>query len=114
MGVRIAMDDFGTGYSSLSYLQKFPLDKIKIDRSFVATLCDDNSGIVRAIIGLGPSLGMQICAEGVETVEQAASSPGGLRLAQGFLFGHAVEPTLIDELVVGTDRFRGRRLRVVG
>ena len=97
------MDDFGTGYSSLSYLQKFPLDKIKIDRSFVATLCEDNSAIVRAIIGLGQNLGMQTCAEGVETTEQARLlRREGCEQAQGFMFGHAVEPALIDELLVGT------------
>ena len=114
IGVRIAIDDFGTGYSSLGYLQKFPLHKIKIDRLFVATLCQDNSAIVRAIIGLGRNLGMQTCAEGVETTEQAVLRREGCEQAQGFMFGYAVEPALIDELVVGTDQFRGRRLRVVG
>ncbi|MGX7705994.1 putative bifunctional diguanylate cyclase/phosphodiesterase [Methylobacterium sp. Gmos1] len=78
LGVRVSMDDFGTGYSSLSYLRAFPFDKIKIDRSFVADLHagkdpgakDDGEAIIRAIAGLGRSLGMTTVAEGVETPEQ--------------------------------------------
>ncbi|WP_279482324.1 bifunctional diguanylate cyclase/phosphodiesterase [Aureimonas sp. SK2] len=72
IGVKISMDDFGTGYSSLSYLQKFPFNKIKIDRSFVANANADNEAILRAVAGLGASLGMAITAEGVETAEQLA------------------------------------------
>ena len=74
LGVRISMDDFGTGYSSLSYLQKFPFHKIKIDRSFVQGAEDggDSEAILKAIAGLGASLGMAITAEGVETSEQLA------------------------------------------
>jgi diguanylate cyclase (GGDEF)-like protein len=72
LGVKISMDDFGTGYSSLSYLQKFPFHKIKIDRSFVqgAERGGDSEAILKAIAGLGSSLGMSITAEGVETQEQ--------------------------------------------
>ena len=89
MGIRIAMDDFGTGYSSLGYLHRFPFDKIKIDQSFVRGITDqeDSRLIVRAIIGLGRSLGMAVNAEGVETPEQLAALRGeGCGEIQGYLF----------------------------
>jgi diguanylate cyclase (GGDEF)-like protein/PAS domain S-box-containing protein len=72
LGVRIAMDDFGTGYSSLSYLQSFPFDKIKIDRSFTSMIQENpqSAAIIRAIVGLGHGLSMNIVAEGVETADQ--------------------------------------------
>jgi diguanylate cyclase (GGDEF)-like protein/PAS domain S-box-containing protein len=72
LGVKIAMDDFGTGYSSLSYLQSFPFDKIKIDQSFVSMIKKDeqSAAIIRAIVGLGRGLAMNVAAEGVETTAQ--------------------------------------------
>jgi diguanylate cyclase (GGDEF)-like protein len=90
LGVRISLDDFGTGYSSLSYLRSFPFDKIKIDRSFVRDLAErgEARAIVRAIAGLGASLGMRTTAEGVESTDQLTRLRAeGCTDAQGYLFG---------------------------
>jgi diguanylate cyclase (GGDEF)-like protein len=92
LGVRISMDDFGTGYSSLSYLRSFPFDKIKIDRSFVHDLAssEDSMAIVRAVAGLGASLGMTTTGEGVETQEELDFlRREGCTEAQGYLFSPA-------------------------
>ena len=89
LGARISMDDFGTGYSSLSYLRSFPFDKIKIDRSFVRDLAErpDCMAIIRAVAGLGASLGISTTAEGVETKAQLDRLRAeGCTEAQGFLF----------------------------
>ncbi len=88
MGVRIAIDDFGTGYSSLAWLKRFPVDEIKVDRSFVTDLVNDESdaAIVRSTIELGRSLGMLVVAEGVETGEVLERLAGyGCDVVQGFL-----------------------------
>ena len=90
LGVAIAMDDFGTGYSSLSYLTRFPVKKIKIDRSFIDTLgtSPQTSAIVSSIVGLGQSLNVTITAEGVETEDQAAMlKKWGCDQVQGFYYG---------------------------
>jgi diguanylate cyclase (GGDEF)-like protein len=90
LGVSIALDDFGTGYSSLSYLRSFPLDKIKIDQSFIRDLSEhpDSLAIVQSITRLGTSLGMQTTAEGVETKEQLEQlRAAGCTHGQGYYFG---------------------------
>jgi diguanylate cyclase (GGDEF)-like protein len=91
-GISVALDDFGTGYSSLSYLHQYPLQALKIDRSFVAEMrpYDDgsSSAVVRAILAMAGSLGMQVIAEGIETeAQQQALEALGCEFGQGFLFG---------------------------
>jgi EAL domain-containing protein (putative c-di-GMP-specific phosphodiesterase class I) len=89
LGVRLAIDDFGTGYSSLSYLRQFPIDLLKIDRSFVASLDGsvDSAALVRSIIELGNTLRLETIAEGIEDVEQRDQLLRlGTRRGQGYLF----------------------------
>jgi len=98
MGISVALDDFGTGYSSLSYLRSFPFNKIKIDQSFVRDLmtCKESMSIVRAVIGLGKSLGIMTIAEGVETPAQLDKlREKGCTEVQGYLFGR---PRPADEV----------------
>ena len=98
-GVRVAMDDFGTGYSSLSYLNRFPFDKIKIDRSFVNELGGRGKGlaIVKAVIGIGRSLGIKICAEGVETREQLTIlERAGCDEVQGYFFAKPMPKAALE------------------
>lgn len=93
MGVTLAIDDFGTGYSSLSYLQKFPIDVLKIDRSFVKDVSKNNgdASIVSAIISMAHSLKLSVIAEGVETVQQLSFlQERNCEMVQGFLFSKAV------------------------
>ena len=102
MGPLISIDDFGTGYSSLNYLKRFPVDKLKIDRSFVVDigLHPDNAAVVKAIVNLGHSLGTRINVEGVETREQLAFLlDHGVDEAQGFYFSRAVPPADFARLV---------------
>ena len=90
MGVGVALDDFGTGYSSLSYLSRLPIDKIKVDQSFVRKLPADKetSAIVQSVLTLGDALNKKIVAEGIETQEQAEIlRDGGAQIGQGYLFG---------------------------
>jgi diguanylate cyclase (GGDEF)-like protein len=112
IGVRIAIDDFGTGYSSLSLLQRFPIQRIKIDRAFVHALTADGGShsIVRTIVAMAESLGADVVAEGVETIEQLDILAGlDCRKAQGYLISHPVDSVAVPDTVLaleGSPRWR--------
>ena len=99
IGVQLAIDDFGTGYSSLSYLQRFPINVLKVDKTFVDGITHGGSdaAIIRTILALGEMLGLRTLAEGVETQEQALILRSlGCRFAQGYLFS---TPLPADQIV---------------
>jgi diguanylate cyclase (GGDEF)-like protein len=102
IGVRLSLDDFGTGYSSLGYLKKAPFDKIKIDQSFVrgaASATNRNAAIIRAIVTLAETLGMDSCAEGVETHDDLQLIRElGVSMVQGYIFGKPSEASIAREL----------------
>jgi diguanylate cyclase (GGDEF)-like protein/PAS domain S-box-containing protein len=107
LGVRIAMDDFGTGYSSLRYLHRFPFDKVKIDKSFVSMIEEDANAaaIVRAVVGLGHSLGIITTAEGVENVSQLDFLHAeGCDQVQGYLLGRPQPAADLDAALCGCHR----------
>jgi len=99
MGYSLAIDDFGTGYSSLAYLKRFPLDRLKIDRSFITDLCQnpEDQAIARAVIEIGRALSLRVIAEGVETAEQMALlRRHGCHEGQGYLIGRPVAADTFD------------------
>ena len=102
LGIRLAMDDFGTGYSSLSYLSRFPVDILKMDRSFVGSA--DNEALTSAIIALGTSLSLEVVAEGIELPEQATSLEElGCELGQGYLFAKPMNSSALAEFLGTAD-----------
>jgi predicted signal transduction protein with EAL and GGDEF domain len=111
LGVRLAIDDFGTGFSSLSYLRQFPVDILKIDRSFLttATTSVQSAALVRTLVQLGDALGLDIIAEGIERSDQLRTlREAGCPKAQGFLFAQPMPKEKIDRLL------RSGRLLLVG
>jgi len=107
-GVRISLDDFGTGYSSLSHLRDFPVDVVKVDRSFVEQINDkpEIAAIVRAIANLCLSLGIEVVGEGIETPEQAARLlRKGFAAGQGFLYGRPMPAAQISQMLSANGRF---------
>jgi EAL domain-containing protein (putative c-di-GMP-specific phosphodiesterase class I) len=108
LGVRIALDDFGTGHSSLVYLKRLPVDVLKVDRAFVEEIAksDQDAAIARTIITLADSLGLEVIAEGVETVAQMKQlRKGGCSKMQGYLFSTPLEKIECDRLIRGIPDF---------
>jgi EAL domain-containing protein (putative c-di-GMP-specific phosphodiesterase class I) len=104
LGVRLALDDFGTGYSSLAHLHRFPLDILKIDRSFTAALDADHHGasIAGAIVSVAQALGLETVAEGIEDAgQQRQLARLGCTYGQGFLFSRPLPPEAFDERLRG-------------
>lgn len=103
LGVRVAIDDFGTGYSSLSYLQRFPVDVLKIDRTFVEAVSDgpDGAALMRAIVDIGAALHLKVVAEGIERPEQIASLVRfGCGHGQGYLFAEPLDAAAAGQLLI--------------
>jgi EAL domain-containing protein (putative c-di-GMP-specific phosphodiesterase class I) len=108
LGVRIAIDDFGTGYSSLNHLRHFPFDVLKIDKSFVAGVLDnqEDAAIVRLVMALAEATGAKVTAEGVETPDQAAFiSSVGCALSQGYLFARPMPREEMRGMLLARVRF---------
>jgi EAL domain-containing protein (putative c-di-GMP-specific phosphodiesterase class I) len=111
LGVRLAIDDFGTGYSSLAYLQQFPVDILKIDRTFIAgsAMSGRGAAFVHALVELGKALGIETVAEGIESIDQLASlRQEGCDAGQGYLFSRPLEESDAEAfLTAAHERSRG-------
>ncbi|MEB3337274.1 MAG: EAL domain-containing protein [Leptolyngbyaceae bacterium] len=109
LGVDLHMDDFGTGYSSLGYLHRFPIDMLKIDRSFVSNLGkgNENTAIIQTIVALGQNLGIEVTAEGVETVDQLAQlRQMNCQHGQGYFFSKPVNARTAEQIISGQLQFQ--------
>ena len=108
LGVSLALDDFGTGYSSLSYLNRFPVDTLKVDKSFIDSLGEgigNDKVLLQAIVGLGRTLELKVVAEGIERPEQRASLQAlGCGLGQGYLFARPMSHALFLDHLAGTEQ----------
>ncbi len=119
-GVHVAIDDFGTGYSSLRYLKDLPVDRLKIDRSFVEGIPEDGKAraLVQTVMALGSSVGFEVLAEGIETSAQLEGlMHAGCMAGQGYLFAKPLDSGAIAELrfpLGGLDKARGPAGRVPG
>jgi EAL domain-containing protein (putative c-di-GMP-specific phosphodiesterase class I) len=105
LGVRLSIDDFGTGYSSLAYLERFPVDSLKMDRSFIASLDADDakSPLAEAVIGLGRILQLKVVAEGIETRSQwERLRTLGCTLGQGFYISYPLPPVEFERLIAAS------------
>jgi EAL domain-containing protein (putative c-di-GMP-specific phosphodiesterase class I) len=106
VGVHLHVDDFGTGYSSLSYIHRFPVDSLKVDRSFVSGMPErpENMAIVRTVVGLARNLGLSVVVEGIEREEQLAFAQElGCEYAQGWLFAKAMAVEDVEKVLQGPD-----------
>jgi len=117
IGMAISIDDFGTGYSSLSYLKRFPIDTLKIDRSFITDVHNrrksDNASIVTAIMALSHSLHLDVVAEGVETAHELAFLHAlGCRTIQGFLFSKPLKEYAVLELLEASSSMEDTLVKV--
>ena len=109
LGIQLSIDDFGTGYSSLSYLHRFPINTLKVDRSFVSTMEDgtENGEIVRTIIALAKSLNLNVIAEGIESIHQLHQLRIlGCEYGQGYLFSRPVPEAEIEKILADRERWR--------
>jgi EAL domain-containing protein (putative c-di-GMP-specific phosphodiesterase class I) len=103
-GVRIAIDDFGTGYSSLAYLQQFPVDSIKIDRSFISSMANspESGALIRTLVQLGKNLGLETLAEGIEETDQYSRlEREHCDSGQGYLFARPLDADAVELFLAG-------------
>jgi diguanylate cyclase (GGDEF)-like protein len=113
LGVRLAIDDFGTGFSSLAYLQQFPIDILKIDRSFVAGINDSakSAAIIQTFVQLGKALNLEVIAEGIENDDQRAQlATANVNTGQGFLFAQPLDVAAVDRMLESSTKLTGRFL----